>query len=556
MSLRSRWKLQTVGTAVAVVLGLLLGSAPSESSAQRGERRGGGGSTPPAPPPQTPQQRPTKIAPPTDLMQQFATPQLNALDAETDTVIRAVTARNQFAVNGANLTVAVMDTGLRTTHVDFAGKVLTVRNFTTDDGGNPNIVTDLNGHGTNVAGITVGNGIHVGIAPGARVIPLKVLANTGGGSFTWLQNALDWVIANRTVFNITVVNMSLGATSNFTSDFFGTDPIQQRIATLRSANVAVCVAAGNDFFLFSSLEGMSYPAIFRESISCGAVYDADIGSVFYGSGAIAFTTGPKRITPFSQRLHSSTNSSTKTDAFTPGAALTAAGNLSDTGSSTFHGTSQATPVTAGLCLLAQQYALKKSGKMPTVDQLEKWLAATTPATANTIIDGDDEDDNVTNTGKQFIMADAVEMLNLATKDLIPQAPTNPNAVTASYNSGTKTLTLSAPDNKANAITLTKQGSKLTITGGSGTKINGASTVSFMIGSAPINVTGDMMGGGDTVSIVSLKINLIDLKLGDGNDKLVMNYCNVTTSKVDGGTGTDTLITTTSTIATKMDVGFP
>ena len=524
--------------AIAVVVAAVFGQGPSPSDAQ------------------LPQRRPTMIAPPNDLMFQYPTPQLSALDVETDSLIRTVTARNQFAVNGAGLTVAVMDTGLRTTHVDFAGKVLTVRNFTTDDGGNPNIVTDLNGHGTNVAGIIVGNGIHTGIATGGNVIPLKVLANNGSGSFTWLQNALDWVIANRTVFNITMVNMSLGATSNFTDDFFGLDPIQQRIATLRNAKVAVCVAAGNDYFLFGSIEGMSYPGIFRETISCGAVYDANIGGVAYGSGAIAFTTGPRRITPFSQRLSSSINAFTKTDAFAPGAAITAAGNLTDTGSSTFHGTSQATPVTAGLCMLAQQLAIKKTNQLPTVDQLEKWLIATTVPTGNTIIDGDDEDDNVTNTNKTFVMVDAVEMLTAANKDLVPQPPNNPSLVNASYNGGTNTLTLTVPDDQPNALTISKQGRKLTISGGSGTKINNVSTVSFNIGMAPINITGDLKGGNDTVSMISLKLGTIDLKLGAGNDMVVMNFCTVGTSKIDGGLGTDTIISTTSTITTNQNVGFP
>jgi hypothetical protein len=536
MSLRSKWGTPPAWTAVALSLGLIVVGFPSDVGAQ--------------------QRRPTRIAPPNDRMTQSATPQLTTSDAEADSVIRVVQARNQFALTGAGLTVAVMDTGLRTTHVDFAGKVLTVRNFTTDDGGNPNVVTDLNGHGTNVAGITVGNGIHIGIAPGANVIPLKVLSNTGGGSFLWLQNALDWVIANRTIYNITVVNMSLGATSNFTSDFFGTDPIQQRIAALRNARVAVCVAAGNDFFTFTSTEGMSYPGIFRETVSVGAVYDANIGGFGYASGAIAFTTGPKRITPFSQRLHSSTNPNTRTDVFAPGAAITAAGNLTDTGSSTFHGTSQATPVVAGLCVLLQQHALKRTGQLPTVAQLEKWLAATTPATANTIFDGDDEDDNVTNTLKNYIMADAIEMINSANKDLIPQAPTTSNAVTASYNSITKTLTLSAPDNLANSITLTRQGSKLVITAGSGTKVNNSNTVTFTIGTAPIKVTGDMAGGNDTVNLLSMSISLIDLNLGDGNDKIVMSYCTVATSSVDGGTGTDSIVTSTSKITTNTNVGFP
>jgi hypothetical protein len=506
------------------------------------------------------QRRPTTIAPPNDRMQQFPGPQLQALDAETDTLIRSVQARNQFAVTGTGLTVAVLDTGLRTTHVDFAGKVLALRNFTNDDGGNPNIVTDLNGHGTNVAGIIVGNGIHTGIAPGANVIPLKVLPNVGGGSFTWIENALDWVIANKDVYKISVVNMSLGATSNFTSDNFGFDPIQQRITTLRNAKVAVCIAAGNDFFTFGSAEGMSYPGILRQGVSVGAVYDANIGPVAYGSGAIAFTTGARRITPFSQRLHTSTDPNTRTDIFAPGAALTAAGNLTDTGSSTMHGTSQATPVVAGLCLLGQQLALKRTNALPTVDNLERWLQATTVPIGNSIFDGDDEDDNVTNTNKQYIMADAVQMLTLENSELTPPLPPPAGGiVTVNWNSASRTLTING-DDKNNVLTATWRTDRITLQSSQETKIQvgGSLTSSTTIstGKAAITITGDLKGGHDSLTIVSAPINQLTSRFGSGNDKLAVSYCKITLCKADGGADTDTFISTASTIGTNMNTSFP
>ena len=115
-------------------------------------------------------------------------------------------------------------------------------NFTPDNGGNPADATDGHGHGTNVAGIAIGRGIHIGIAPGANVIPIKVLDNTNSGQFSWVQQGLDWVIQNRTTFNISVVNMSLGATSNDVIDFDPlVDPIRAQIQTLTNARVAVVI---------------------------------------------------------------------------------------------------------------------------------------------------------------------------------------------------------------------------------------------------------------------------------------------------------------------------
>src|SRR6266446_874342 len=84
---------------------------------------------------------------------QFKTKQIRILDAEVDTLIRVRRARQTFSVSGTGLTVAVLDTGLRTTHIDFAGRVRAQRNFTSDNGGDENNAADGNGHGTNVGGI-------------------------------------------------------------------------------------------------------------------------------------------------------------------------------------------------------------------------------------------------------------------------------------------------------------------------------------------------------------------------------------------------------------------
>ncbi|MBC8115516.1 MAG: S8 family serine peptidase, partial [Candidatus Saccharimonas sp.] len=216
---------------------------------------------------------PRQIAPPNDIVFQFPAPR-QAIGQVT-TMLHVATARAQFNVDGTGLTAAVIDTGLRTTHRDFAGKVAAQRNFTSDNSGNANNAADGEGHGTNVAGIICAKGLHTGMAPGARVIPLKVLSNSGNGSFASVVAALDWVIANRSAYNISVVNMSLGDSGNYSSDTaFSGDTVRQRITTLRAARVAVCVAAGNDFYENGSREGMSYPAICRESVSVGATFDA------------------------------------------------------------------------------------------------------------------------------------------------------------------------------------------------------------------------------------------------------------------------------------------
>lgn len=336
---------------------------------------------------------------------------------QVSSFIQATAARTTYNVNGKNLTAAVLDTGLRTTHVDFVGKVVAQRNFTADNGGNVNNASDGHGHGTNVGGIIVANKINIGIAPGANIVPLKVLTNGGGGSFTAVKDALQWVLDNHVTHKISVVNLSLGDSGNYISDdSFAADAVRKLVQKLSDKRVAVVIAAGNSFFNHASQQGMGYPGIIREAVSVGAVYDANEGAFAYASGAKAFSTGAGRITPFSQRLHESKSATCRTDIFAPGAPVTSSGISSDTGFSVQHGTSQASPVTAGVILLLQEYyqrvakslALKypatfKAPFLPPVSLLVQCLRE-----GGVIIkDGDDEDDNVTNTGLSFIRLDAL-----------------------------------------------------------------------------------------------------------------------------------------------------
>lgn len=342
---------------------------------------------------------------------QFSVPQATLALVETSEFIRAVLARDKYKVNGRDLTAAVLDTGLNLKHEDFTGKILAQHNFTTDNMGQVDNATDGNGHGTNVGGIIVANGIHTGIAPGGRIVPLKVLSNGGSGGWGGMIKALEWVQTNADTHKITVVNISISDGQNHVADTFVTErkKIRDLIAALREKRIPVVVSAGNDFFVHQSKQGMGFPAICRETISVGAVYDANIGgAVTYKSGAIATTTGAGRYTPFSQRLHSSVDANLATDIFAPGAPLTSAGIQGTQGESIQHGTSQAAPVVSGVILLLQEYYRKSAEELPTAEQLERWIRPGTLAK-----DGDDEDDNVTNTNLDFGYIDAMKALGNA-----------------------------------------------------------------------------------------------------------------------------------------------
>jgi subtilisin family serine protease len=359
------------------------------------------------------EQFPIEIAPVEPPPVQYEEKQIS-FDIEIDQFLWVNEARAAFRVSGKGQTVAVLDTGLNTGHVDFAGRIVAQRNYTPDNGGNVHDATDGNGHGTNVGGIIVANDDHIGIAPEANIIPIKVLGDTGGGSFQWIDNALQWVLDNHKKYNITVVCMSLGDGSNRTSDdSLSNNAIRLKIRSLRQKRVAVTIAAGNDYFKHKSQQGMGYPAIIRECVSVGAVYDAAEGSFSYGSGAKAHSTRAGQITPFSQRLHPTVNRHTRTDIFAPGAPVTSSGIKGPHGESVQHGTSQATPVTAGLILLMQEFYNRVEGEMPEVDDLVKWLRRG----GVSIRDGDDEDDNVKHTGKTFLRADAMSAMDAVRRQI-------------------------------------------------------------------------------------------------------------------------------------------
>lgn len=340
---------------------------------------------------------------PREVLQQGFAP----FDIEIDQLIGAPRARSHFQVDGSGLTAAVLDTGLRSTHVCFTGRVIPGRNFTEQDLGDPARTDDYNGHGTNVAGIIAAGTADErrGIAPGARIVPLKVLP----GGFDGIVAALAWARDHAQDLGISVVNLSLGVPgANYDTDVVISGQVPELVALLaelRAMHVAVVVAAGNDYFAHQR-EGMSLPAILRQCLAVGAVYDASVGARAYASGAKAFSTGADHLTPFSQRLSVEASADCYTDIFAPGASATSAGHTTDTATSVQDGTSQAAPTVAGVILLMQQLHLRMTGGLPTIDLISDCLRSS----AQWVVDGDDEDDNVENSGRRFPRVDAFRAL--------------------------------------------------------------------------------------------------------------------------------------------------
>jgi serine protease AprX len=167
---------------------------------------------------------------------------------------RAVQA--QYGYNGAGVGVAVIDSGISAWHDDLtyvgwnpAVKVVNgqrVAKFVDFVNGRTTPYDD-NGHGTHVSGIIAGNGVdslgaRAGMAPAADIVSLKVLDATGGGHISNVIAALDWVVANHSLYNIRVVNLSVGAA---VTESYTTDPLALAAKRAVDAGVVVVTAAGN-----------------------------------------------------------------------------------------------------------------------------------------------------------------------------------------------------------------------------------------------------------------------------------------------------------------------
>jgi serine protease AprX len=150
-------------------------------------------------------------------------------------------------LDGAGLGIAVLDSGIDTRHEAFRDGLGLSRVAASVDFTGEGRTDDPYGHGTHVASLAAGRGVapsgaYQGVAPGAKLLNLRVLDSTGRGTVSGLLAALDWVLQNRAVYNIRVVNLSLGTLA---VDDYGDDPLCAAVRRLSDAGVVVVAAAGN-----------------------------------------------------------------------------------------------------------------------------------------------------------------------------------------------------------------------------------------------------------------------------------------------------------------------
>ena len=213
-----------------------------------------------------------------------------------------------FANEGAGVTVFVIDTGLRTTHIEFTGRVnMQLAGTAIDDG---NGVEDCNGHGTHVAGTVAGT--ILGVAKKATIVPIRVLDCQGSGPTSGIVAGIDYVAANHPARSI--ANLSLGGGAS--------DAIDASIRNLVASGVTTVVAAGNE--------------------------NQNACNVSPAREPLALTVGSTTVT---DARSSFSNFGTCVDLFAPGSDITSAWFTADNAANTISGTSMASPHVAGVAAL-------------------------------------------------------------------------------------------------------------------------------------------------------------------------------------------------------------
>lgn len=144
---------------------------------------------------------------------------------------------------GTGVTVAVLDSGI-CIHPDYAERIVEFRDFVH---GKKECYDDAS-HGTHVSGILCSDGKsshgkYRGIAPGCRLIHLKVLDRYGHGKLENILRALDWVIQNQKQYSIRILNLSAGSSKGELDE--KSVELVKKVEQVWDAGIIVVVAAGN-----------------------------------------------------------------------------------------------------------------------------------------------------------------------------------------------------------------------------------------------------------------------------------------------------------------------
>ncbi len=209
---------------------------------------------------------------------------------------------------GSGVKAYIIDTGIRATHTQFAGRVISGFTAISDGLG----TNDGNGHGTHVSG-TVGGSTY-GVAKNVTLVAVRVLDSSGSGTNSGVIAGINFVASDHQAGQPAVANMSLGGGAS--------SAVDTAVANAVADGVTFAVAAGNE----NQNACNTSPAREPSAITVGSTTTTDARSSFSNFGACV-------------------------DIFAPGSSITSSWNTSDTATNTISGTSMATPHVTGVAAL-------------------------------------------------------------------------------------------------------------------------------------------------------------------------------------------------------------
>jgi subtilisin family serine protease len=213
-----------------------------------------------------------------------------------------------YNATGSGVKAYIIDTGIRATHTQFAGRVISGFTAISDGLG----TNDGNGHGTHVSG-TVGGSTY-GVAKNVTLVAVRVLDSSGSGTNSGVIAGINFVASDHAAGQPAVANMSLGGAAS--------SAVDSAVAAAVADGVTFAVAAGNE----NQDACNTSPAREPSAITVGATTETDARASFSNFGACV-------------------------DIFAPGNNITSAWRTSDTATNTISGTSMATPHVTGVAAL-------------------------------------------------------------------------------------------------------------------------------------------------------------------------------------------------------------
>ena len=392
--------------------------------------------------------------------------------------------------DGSGTAVAILDTGVESSHPFLAGKVIDEACFSSTVAGTsqstcPNGADVQFGagaaapcslsdcfHGTHVAGIATGNGDSAGqpfsgVAKGANIVAIQVFSivtdptSCGGtapcaGAYTSdIIAGLEHVYAVAASLNVVSANMSLGG-ATFTAPC-DSEPEKPAIDNLRSIGVATVVAAGNNFLG----DALSSPACISSAISVGSTDKSN--NVSYFSNVASFLS-----------------------LFAPGESINS--SVLDGGYGVFSGTSMAAPHVAGAWAIMRQAA--PGASVSTI--LNAFRSTGLPITDNRVFFG----------GGATVPRVSIFQALATIASVTSPAPALTSISPARVRAGTGDATLTLTGSGFNALSVAAwNGTPLTTTMSNTTTLQAVVPAAAITGtSAQVTVTNPAPGGGTSMAL--------------------------------------------------------